>query len=292
MSTPWAPPWSTATACKPGDRVGDRHAQPTRVGRSPSPPSSRSGPSRCRSTPGGPRTSSPTRSTDSGSTVVLADPERVARMRSRRSAPGIRLIAVRSPQRPDAGRRRPLRGRRRAGDAAPDRSRSGPEDDATILYTSGTTGTPRAPFRPTGRSSRPSWPSGAASSSRSPARRGSRQPRPPRYPPTLILTVPLFHVTGCVPVMLSAFAGGIKLVIMYRWDAEKALQLIESERVHDLRRGADPESGTCSSRPNFHKYDTSSLVVHRRRRCAGPAHPGATGRRGVRGRPSQPSATG
>jgi long-chain acyl-CoA synthetase len=59
--------------------------------------------------------------------------------------------------------------------------------------------------------------------------------------------------------MLSAFAGGIKLVIMYRWDAEKALQLIESERVTTFV-GVPTQSWDLIESPNFKKYDTSSLV--------------------------------
>jgi long-chain acyl-CoA synthetase len=62
-----------------------------------------------------------------------------------------------------------------------------------------------------------------------------------------------------VPVMLSSFASGIKLVIMYRWDAEKALQLIESERVTTFV-GVPTQSWDLLESPNFHKYDTSSLA--------------------------------
>jgi long-chain acyl-CoA synthetase len=87
---------------------------------------------------------------------------------------------------------------------------------------------------------------------------GAAAPAPP-YPPALILAVPLFHVTGCIPVMLSAFSSGMKLVIMYRWDAEKALQLIESERVTTFV-GVPTQSWDLIESPNFHKYDTSSLA--------------------------------
>ena len=51
------------------------------------------------------------------------------------------------------------------------------------------------------------------------------------YPTSFILCVPLFHVTGLVPVMLSCFLGGFKLVIMYKWNAERALEHIEKERI-------------------------------------------------------------
>jgi acyl-CoA synthetase (AMP-forming)/AMP-acid ligase II len=35
----------------------------------------------------------------------------------------------------------------------------------------------------------------------------------PEVPTSFILIVPLFHVTGCVPVMLSCFVAGLKLAI-------------------------------------------------------------------------------
>jgi long-chain acyl-CoA synthetase len=51
----------------------------------------------------------------------------------------------------------------------------------------------------------------------------------------------------------------MKLVIMYRWDADKALQLIESERVTTFV-GVPTQSWDLLESPNFHKYDTSSLA--------------------------------
>jgi len=38
-------------------------------------------------------------------------------------------------------------------------------------------------------------------------------------------------VTGLVPVMLGSALGGNKLVMMYKWTPERALELIERERV-------------------------------------------------------------
>jgi len=197
---------------------------------------------------------------DSAPSVVLADPERVARMRVTCEARRIRLIAVRSPDVQPGGVVERYEDVVKLGTPLP-AVEMGPGDDATILYTSGTTGTPK----------------GAVSSHRAVIQSlmafGTRQlvelvrlegepstAEPPvAYPPALILTVPLFHVTGCIPVMLSAFAGGIKLVIMYRWDAEKALQLIESERVTTFV-GVPTQSWDLIESPNFKKYDTSSLV--------------------------------
>lgn len=130
-----------------------------------------------------------------------------------------------------------------------------PDDDATILYTSGTTGRPK----------------GAVSTHRailsSIMSFSARQyvlgayGQPPKggdLPTSFILIVPLFHVTGCVPVMLASFLAGLKLVIMYKWDADKALQLIEREKVTNFI-GVPTQGWDLVNAPNFDKYDTSSL---------------------------------
>jgi long-chain acyl-CoA synthetase len=195
---------------------------------------------------------------DSGASVVLADPERVARLTVTCQRLGARVIAVRSP-----------------ADAAPAASVEryedvvelgrplpavsfGPENDATILYTSGTTGAPKGAVSPHRAVVQALMAFGCRLGIEVARNDGAAAPAPP-YPPALILAVPLFHVTGCIPVMLSAFSSGMKLVIMYRWDAEKALQLIESERVTTFV-GVPTQSWDLIESPNFHKYDTSSLA--------------------------------
>ena len=45
-----------------------------------------------------------------------------------------------------------------------------------------------------------------------------------------LLSVPFFHATGCHSVLVANLAVGGEIVIMHRWDAERALQLIERER--------------------------------------------------------------
>jgi long-chain acyl-CoA synthetase len=77
--------------------------------------------------------------------------------------------------------------------------------------------------------------------------------------PVFILIVPLFHVTGCVPVMLSCFASGLKLVIMHKWDPDRALELIERERVTNFV-GVPTQSWDLLESPRFADFDTSSLV--------------------------------
>jgi long-chain acyl-CoA synthetase len=134
-----------------------------------------------------------------------------------------------------------------------------PDDDATILYTSGTTGRPK----------------GAVSTHRAiisalmsfSARNGVltmsgtklKDVVGPEVPTSFILIVPLFHVTGCVPVMMSCFIAGLKLAIMYKWDAEKALEMIEREQITNFV-GVPTQSWDLVNSPAFDKYDTTSQI--------------------------------
>jgi long-chain acyl-CoA synthetase len=195
---------------------------------------------------------------DSGASVVLADRERVARLTVTCQRLGARVIAVRSPtdEAPAASVER-YEDVVELGRPLPEVA-FGAEDDATILYTSGTTGAAKGAVSPHRAVVQALMAFGCRLGIEVARNEGAAAPTPP-YPPALILAVPLFHVTGCIPVMLSAFSSGIKLVIMYRWDADKALQLIESERVTTFV-GVPTQSWDLIESPNFHKYDTSSLA--------------------------------
>jgi long-chain acyl-CoA synthetase len=76
--------------------------------------------------------------------------------------------------------------------------------------------------------------------------------------PTALLTVPLFHVTGEVPILLVSYALGRRLIMMPKWDALTALQLIEKEKVTNFT-GVPLMSFELLSHPDRDKYDLSTL---------------------------------
>jgi acyl-CoA synthetase (AMP-forming)/AMP-acid ligase II len=77
--------------------------------------------------------------------------------------------------------------------------------------------------------------------------------------PATLLNVPLFHVTAEVPVFLQSLAMGRKLVLMPKWDAETAMQLIEREKVTYFV-GVPLMSFEILTHPNRAHYDLSTLT--------------------------------
>jgi long-chain acyl-CoA synthetase len=76
--------------------------------------------------------------------------------------------------------------------------------------------------------------------------------------PAALLSVPLFHVTGAVPLMLVSFAVGRKIVMMPKWDARKAMELIEREKITNFT-GVPLMSFEILTHPERHMFDLSTL---------------------------------
>ncbi|MFN2378139.1 MAG: class I adenylate-forming enzyme family protein [Candidatus Binatia bacterium] len=199
---------------------------------------------------------------DSGSTVLFCDGERLDRLVPEMGQlPGLRLVVARDE-----------RGALAAGaehfdaflgevpaDAALPSVDIEPEDDATIFYTSGTTGHPKgvlgshrnicgnllslrfANMRAALR--------GAVAGSKPPAPGGQN---------VYLMSVPFFHATGCHSILVANLAAGNKLVIMRKWEAGRALELIEREKVNTFG-GVPAMVWQVLTHPDFATRDLSSV---------------------------------
>jgi acyl-CoA synthetase (AMP-forming)/AMP-acid ligase II len=74
-----------------------------------------------------------------------------------------------------------------------------------------------------------------------------------------LANVPLFHVTGEVPVMLNSFVIKRCMVLMRKWDPGEALRLIEQERITYFV-GVPTMSLELMQHPDRDKYDLSTLT--------------------------------
>jgi acyl-CoA synthetase (AMP-forming)/AMP-acid ligase II len=87
----------------------------------------------------------------------------------------------------------------------------------------------------------------------------TQQGEAPTSQPCALVNVPLFHVTGEVPLLLQSFAIGRKLVLMPKWNAEEAMRLIEREKVTYFV-GVPLMSFEIATHPDRDKYDLSTCV--------------------------------
>ena len=78
------------------------------------------------------------------------------------------------------------------------------------------------------------------------------------YAPATLMAVPLFHVSGLHAQFLLALRSGRRLLLMYKWDVEKALDLIRDEQCTQFN-GAPVMMQQLLASPRFGSSDTASL---------------------------------
>jgi long-chain acyl-CoA synthetase len=144
------------------------------------------------------------------------------------------------------------------GNASPPDVSIDPEDDATIFYTSGTTGRPKGAVG-THRNICTNLMSLFFINTRGQLRFG-RSPivDSEKVQTAILLSVPLFHATGCHSVMVGNLGAGGKIVMMHHFDPDRALELIARERITTFG-GVPAMVMQVLDSPRFADFDTSSI---------------------------------
>ncbi|WP_300393280.1 AMP-binding protein [Henriciella sp.] len=135
-----------------------------------------------------------------------------------------------------------------------------PDDDATLMYTSGTTGKPKGALA-THRAVISNFLNSMTCQARMFLRRGEQPPEPdPDEQRASLLAIPFFHATGSFAVLIPTMLQGNKIISMYKWDAGKALPIIEREKVSTIG-GVPAIAWQVLEHPDRDKYDLSSIQV-------------------------------
>ena len=199
---------------------------------------------------------------DSAPKVIFCDEDRLARILERPTmAANSRIVVTRMNNAPNGITQwQEVLG---AGGVLPNVAVD-PDADACIFYTSGTTGFPKgAQLTHRGCVANLMSLMFAGQVQTLATQRATGVVPDPSVPPPVpvaLLTTPLFHVTANNCGAYAVTAAGGKMILMYRWDAGEALQLIQRERVTSMS-GVPVMARELIGHAQFAEHDTSSLVA-------------------------------
>jgi long-chain acyl-CoA synthetase len=199
--------------------------------------------------------------TDAGANVFFCDQQRLDYVAPRLAELGLQAIVAR-PEKPLPAQAQDWRELvAQASSATMPECDIAPDAAVMIMYTSGTTGRPK----------------GAVSSNRAvcqalhnfdfaaysaamsdPA--GIEKMMSLGLEPATLLAVPLFHVSGCFAVFMLNLRAGRKTVMLYKWDAKQALELIEAEQVTTFS-GVPAMNLALLEQPEFEQRASKSLFA-------------------------------
>ncbi|MEP3588977.1 MAG: class I adenylate-forming enzyme family protein [Marinobacter sp.] len=194
---------------------------------------------------------------DCDASIVVCDPQRYAQITGLESGTSVVVVDGEPERACDHSWKSVLE--RSADDV--EHIQQKPDDPALILYTSGTTGKAK----------------GAVSSNKAVCQAlyalefqgafaymtSEERVRPlleSGLQPTLLLAFPLFHVSGLFSQFLGALRGGRRLVILYKWDVDQALNTIRDEKVTQFA-GVPTMMQQLIHHPRFGSSDTDTLFA-------------------------------
>lgn len=164
---------------------------------------------------------------DSGAQLVFADGPRIERLLPLEAALELTLVGVRDGEGMVGHSYGALQA---AASDAPLDVTIDTDDDFAVMYSSGTTGDPKGVVQ-THRSAVSAIFSWLMQAVVAPL---VTPPEPDALPaprPSALVVTPLFHVTATHPLFLLSLIAGAKITLMQKWDAARAVELIQTEKI-------------------------------------------------------------